>query len=164
MKKIVCLLALIFFVQLKSTAQYNICKTYLYVKKSFAGTIAVDDKGNQITPGVTTTLLLYITTKGNTVPPFTQATIASKKNSISFVPVSGKKIEIGKKADDEMPLFITTPKGYTLWQIVVNPPAVIDVFKEITPLKIILSASQKGKKIQYIIRKKPTELISEHTP
>ncbi len=164
MKKIICLLTFVVFAQLLSIAQYNICKTQLYIKKSFAGNIAVDDNGNQITPRVTSTLLLYITTKGSYEPPFKQASIRSKKYRISFVSITDKKIEIGKKAEDETPLFIKTPKGYSLWQIAINPAPVMDLSGKTTLLEITLSGTQKGKKTKYIIRKKPIVLVSDPTP
>ena len=155
----------IWFVNSTNTfAQFGIVKNYVFTQYNFAGTIAVDEQGKQLTPGVTSSVTIYLQTNASTMPLFDSAKIDGKFYAIESVAIKEKKVIVGKNELDEKPIFITVTDKFNLYKISIYPPIVPALEKPYQILKITLQGKFKGKKVFYSIHKKPISLNSIPMP
>ena len=130
----------------------NAPKAYAFIQHMNYGTVAVDDKGNQVTPGSRTTRSVYVECTGNTKPLIQKISY----NDIVYknppmISLGDKQVQVGiRKADGEN-IILLPAHGYKLWKIELQVPVLqphagqINANEKTPPQKIIISGKQNGR-------------------
>lgn len=164
MKKIIFILLALCSLQLVAHSQFNICKTYLFIQSNFAGTIAVDENGKEITSGVTSSVFVYIKAKNGEIPKFETAIINGINYNVSMLPCTDGKAIVGKTDEDGKPIILKASNGCKLWKLTFEPETMPAIKSPKTTLTIALKATWKERKITYTISKVPILLQAEERP
>jgi hypothetical protein len=151
--------AFLFSCSRKSTGIY---KTASFYKINTPGTIAVDEKGNEITPRRDTVREIYIVTKKMNPP----TVIAVVLNHHYYTPVISKidsnKIYVGERLPDNQRVELNADEKFSLWKITAGT-AINDLMinTSTNPLpNFYLDVKYKGKNRIHEI-KSSTELVPE---
>ena len=156
------IILLCFFSLTSLHAQYGIVKTYLFTQTNFAGNIAVDEHGKQLTPGVTTAVFIYI--KSKKIPLFKTATLNGKTYSVETIKLKDKVILVGENETNQEPIQINVEESFSIYQLILTPNIVPALENNKTPLKIKLKGSWEKQKVSYVINQKPIGLYSLPRP
>jgi hypothetical protein len=156
------IILLCFFSLTSLHAQYGIVKTYLFTQTNFAGNIAVDEYGKQLTPGVTTAVFIYI--KSKKIPLFKTATINGKTYSVEIIKLKDKVILVGENETNQEPIQINVEESFSIYQLILTPNIVPALENNKTLLKIKLKGSWEKQKVSYVINQKPIGLYSLPRP
>ncbi len=150
-------------VSAQSKIQFSVTDIRLFTITNYAGNIAVDENGNQLTPGFTIQMFMYVSIKGKEIPTWNKATYNGKQYDITVTPYKSCEIEVGKKKDTDSTIKIKAKTGFNLWKIELteNITSHIDYSKTQT---IKLSGEWKKNKVNYTINRKATELQAEMHP
>jgi hypothetical protein len=90
---------------------------YAYWQVRIAGTIAVDENGNQLTKSVDTTYTVYLETSGDVTPEIQAVWINDKPHAVSLSPIAEKSVQIGLPTAAGKSVSINATAGNKLWQI-----------------------------------------------
>jgi hypothetical protein len=164
MKQVSYIIILSFFSITTVNAQYGIVKNYVYTQPSFAGTIAVDINGNPLTPGVTTSVFIYLKSKSTNIPLFKTALINGKVYSVEISKMKEKTIFIGRDEITQQPIEIKVAAPFCIYRLLISPNIVPALENNKTPLKIKLIGSRGKQKVSYIINQKSIGLFSLPSP
>jgi hypothetical protein len=145
-------------------AQYGIVKKYVFTQNNFAGNIAIDDQGNPLTPGVTSTVFIYLQTKSAELPLFDTAEFNGKIYIIDQIKLKERKYCVGKSELDEKPIYINFRMSNNLYKLTLTPN-IIPALQALTqPIEIKLFGKYKKQKIKYLVLQKPVPLYSLPIP
>jgi len=100
---------------------YNIVKSQAFYRTRTAGNIAVDENGHPVSSGVSTDFLIYIETKGTTLPQWETAYIDGLPYSIRTAEVTSTPVKLGSLKGQNEPITITKGPNTQLWQLLLSP-------------------------------------------
>jgi len=130
---------------------YSLHRGYAFFKKSTPGNIQVDEKGNEIKPGIDTVRFIFIEWKGKLSPPIDIVLYKNKIFTVSVFPVEQAYIEVGQEKISGENIILKPAKGNTLWRIVLT--SAIKRNSAIANDRIILKGKKNGKPFQWAIDK-----------
>lgn len=101
----------------------NLEKAHAFFQHITYGTIAVDDKGNQLTPGSKTERFIYMETKANAKPIINHIIYNGYdiKNPL-LISVAQQTVNVGAKNSDNKQIVLVPAKGNRLWKIELSIP------------------------------------------
>ena len=132
----------------------GILNAYAFMREHFAGTIAVDEKGNELPRGVDTINLIYIETRGE-MPTISRAWKNGEAFRIRFVPINDKVLELGNRQLDDKKLVLRPKAGNKLWQLQleqVHDKRAQPALKGYNKNDVILEGVYKKNKFVYTIK------------
>lgn len=155
MKVIIPLVFILLFVLLSFGGQaqsYNIIKVQAFFRTSTAGNIPVDENGNARDKGVTKDYLIYIETKGNTLPQWETAYIDGLPYSIRTVEVTTTPVKLGPLKGKKETVSINKSPHNQLWVLALTPQQA-EVMQTAKTQTIILGGTFRNKSFRYSINK-----------
>jgi hypothetical protein len=149
--------------QAKTVTQFTVTDIHLFTQTSYAGNIAVDARGKQLTPGFTIQMFMFLSVKGKEIPTWNKATFNSKTYDVAVIPYDATEIVLGIKQNTDDTVKLKAKTGFKLWKIELQPSITthIDYAKTQT---IKLSGEWKKNKVHYTINRKITQLQPEMHP
>ena len=141
--------------------KYGVKKTWLFSKQEFAGTVARDENGKQITKSSWHTHFLYLEVDKQNMTTWDSALYNNNIYQLSAFQIKEPKVEVGK-INDESKLIVIKPKSNRA--LVLIHFQNMDIPMENTKQKITLFGTQKNEKIQLEISKENINLLSEFKP
>lgn len=157
----ICLLCSFVFMALQACAQVKITvvnSSAFYMIPS-PGTIAVDEKGNELPPPRDSVFYLYVETKGSNIQ-WERAWKDGRSFSVLPVAVNQQRVQVGTDAMKNRNIQLSPASGNTLWQIELSddlqrnkPP------KTVTPHEILLKGIEAGRPV-YVTIKSLTQIAS----
>ncbi|MGI8951809.1 MAG: hypothetical protein ACR2FN_09530 [Chitinophagaceae bacterium] len=149
-----------------SQSLYGIQKSYAYTKEIYPGNIPVGENGKPLIHGADTVNIIYLETKTNDVPVWSEAWKNRKPYNVTATAVKEDSIMVGETKTEKHVIIITPQKGNYLWQLQLeakqlsaeNPNQ-----EASSENKIILIGEFHGKKIMFTITKQ-IELLPEMRP
>lgn len=160
MRSVSYIILLSFFSITSLNAQYGIVKNYLFTQTNFAGNIAVDEHGKQLTPGVTTSVFIYIKSKSTKIPLFKTASINGKTYLVEMSKLKDKVFLVGQNETNQEPIRINVADSFSLYQLILSPNIIPALENNKIPLKIKLMGNWQRQKVSYLINQKPIGLYS----
>ena len=130
---------------------HGLQKGYAFFKKSAPGNIQVDEKGNEIKPGIDTVRFIFIEWKGTLSPTIDSIQYRNKIFSISVFPVEQSQVEIGQEKIGGENIILKPAKGNTLWRILLT--SAVKRNSTVANDKIILKGKKNGRPFQWVIDK-----------
>ena len=163
MKYLIIPLVSIFLVSFKPiyTAKQGVKKTWLFSKQEFAGIVARDENGKQITKSNWHTHFLYLEVDKQNIATWDSAFYNNNTYQLSSSQVKQTKVEVGK-VNDESKLIVIKPKSNCA--LILIHFQNMDIPMENIEQKIILFGTRKSKKIQLEISKVNINLLPEFRP
>ncbi len=121
MKSFVFVLCFGMFFFTACTQSRNIPKAYAFVQHQNFGTIAVDQNGNQLSPGSHTDATIYLESNITSALKINEVIFNSTVYKNPQVSLSGKKkIVVGNSASNHTSIYLTPLKGNNLWRIEIS--------------------------------------------
>jgi hypothetical protein len=111
----------------------GIKNSYAYSQVRTAGTIAVDENGNQLTKGVDTFYTVYIETPDNITPEIQTVWLNNEAHSVSVVPIEEKTVSVTSQTPTGKAITINTAPGNRLWMLEVGEPIPNKALRQTTP-------------------------------
>jgi hypothetical protein len=149
---------LLFSCSQKNTGIY---KTASYYKINTPGTIAVDEKGNEITPGRNTTREIYFVTRKADTPKIISVVINHHYYSPVITKIDPNKIYVGERLPDNQRVELNTPEDVFFWKLTVGQPIPDLIINNHTSKpQLYLEVKYKGKTRIHEI-KRSTELVPD---
>ena len=138
-----------------------IYKTASFYKVNTPGTIAVDEKGNEITPRRDTTREIYFVTKKMKAPNIISVVINHHYYTPVITKIDSNKIYVGERLPDNQRVELNTPEEVFLWKVTVGQPIPdLIINNHPSPPQLYFEVKHKGKnKIHEI--KSSIELVPE---
>jgi hypothetical protein len=130
---------------------YSLHRGYAFFKKSTPGNIQVDEKGNEIKPGIDTVRFIFIEWKGKLSPTIDSVQYRNKIFSISVFPVEQSQVEIGQEKISGENIILKPSKGNSLWRLVLMAGEKSN--SAIANDKITLKGKKNGQPFQWVIDK-----------
>jgi hypothetical protein len=131
---------------------YNIIKAQAFFRASTAGNIFVDENGNPRNKGVTKDYLIYIETKGTTLPQWETAYIDGLPYSIRTVEVTTTPVKLGPLKGKKEAVTVNKSPGNRLWQLAFTPQQT-EMVQTASTQAITLSGTFRNKSFNYRITK-----------
>ena len=143
-----CFLVILMFTAC-AQSQYGMQKGYAFFKKSIPGNIQVDERGNEVKPGIDTVRFIFIEWKGRVLPPINTVQYKNKNFQVSIFPVEQSQVEVGQEKISGKNIILKPAKGNTLWKLLLTSAVNKN---SLTPsYKIILKGKKNGQPFQWVI-------------
>ncbi len=128
---------------------HGIQKGYAFFKESIPGNIQVDERGNEVKPGIDTVRFIFIEWKGRVLPPINTVQYKNKNFQVSIFPVEQSQVEVGQEKISGKNIILKPAKGNTLWKLLLTSAVNKN---SLTPsYKIILKGKKNGQPFQWVI-------------
>ncbi|HYH14147.1 MAG TPA: hypothetical protein VD794_02940 [Flavisolibacter sp.] len=133
---------------------YNIINAQAYVRTRTAGNIQTNETGAPLNKGVTKEFLIYLETKGSTLPQWETAYIDGLPYTIRTVEVTQSPVNLGPLKGQKSTVTITKGSTNRLWQLALTPQEPTTARQPAGGTQaIILSGTYRKKNINYRIAK-----------
>lgn len=139
----------------------GIYKTASYYKVNTPGTIAVDEKGNEITPRRDTAREIYFVTRKAEAPKIISVVINHRYYSPVITKIDSNKIYVGERLPDNQRVELNTPEDVFFWKVTVGHPIPdLNINNQPSQPQFYLEVKYKGKTRKHEI-KNSIELVPE---
>jgi len=139
---------------------HDMQKGYAFFKESIPGNIQVDEKGNEIKPGIDTVRFIFVEWKGKLPPPIDIVLYRNRIFNVSIFPVEQPHVELGQEKISGKNIILKPAKGNTLWKLLLT--SVGNKNSLTYSYKIILEGKKNGQPFQWVIDKE-VEIQAEIT-
>ena len=130
---------------------YSLHRGYAFFKKSTPGNIQVDEKGNEIKPGIDTVRFIFIEWKGKLSPTIDSVQYRNKIFNASVFPVEQAYVEVGQEKISGENIILKPAMGNTLWRILLASTNKKPSFAEKAVIR--LKGKKNGRPFEWVIDK-----------
>ena len=132
-----------FFFNSCAQSIHGIKEARAFYQQQFTGTVAVDDNGNQITPGTDTARWIYVETKGKEMPSIDTVSFYGSLYTTSISLVENRSVILGTKKNTNEEVKLEPASGNEIWKIELTRTGII---RDPNDNRIKISGERNGKR------------------